>query len=116
MKKTIEVNIPDIYELKESLEDSTGETLPLGTIVEIEKAYLYELSSLLHYCKSATKPSVSMTLFFKQGSQHIANFSVNDLGIERTESHNWHGQNTSQWLYAGGILYDERDGSVSTHH
>ena len=62
--------------------------------------------------------------FFRKGGrgQWLAEFAVNDLSIPRSNSYNWHLQNTSQWAYAGCILFDERsfkDDSeyvISTHH
>jgi len=44
----------------------------------------------------------------------MANFWVKDLGKPVTNSYNFHGQNTSQWLFAGCIL-SSADGSFSIH-
>ena len=67
--------------------------------------------------------SAALYLFRKGGgSQWVAEFAVNNLSIPRTNSYNWHFQNTSQWVYAGCILFDERsfkedsDYIISTHH
>jgi len=46
--------------------------------------------------------------------QYIMEFEVFDRAKPRGNSCNWHGQNTSQWVYAGAIVY--QDGRVSTHH
>ena len=47
------------------------------------------------------------------GSQYIAEWGVKDLRKELKESINWHGQNTSQWLFAGALCV--QDGRVSIH-
>ena len=47
------------------------------------------------------------------GSQHIAEWAVSDLRKNHENTINWHGQNTSRWLYAGCLLVDK--GRVSIH-
>ena len=47
------------------------------------------------------------------GSQYIAEWAVRDLRKTKSEKINWHGQNTSQWLYAGALCV--QDGRVSIH-
>ena len=118
--KEIIVNVPTIAELLDSLKP-LEELPPYGDMVikikeEIVKYYGYEMSSLLRYARDANKPSVYLGLFIKQGSQWIADFSVNDLEKEVKDEFNWHGQNISKWKYAGCICFDERDKRVSTHH
>lgn len=51
--------------------------------------------------------------FRKSGSQYIAEWAVSNRRKEYKEKVNWHGQNTSQWLYAGCLLV--QDGRVSIH-
>jgi len=51
--------------------------------------------------------------FRLSGSQYIAEWAVSDMRKEHTEKINWHGQNTSRWLYAGCLLV--QDGRVSIH-
>ena len=41
-------------------------------------------------------------------------FSVKCEAIDLRDEYNWHLQNTSQWLYAGAVVYS--DGRVSGHH
>jgi len=66
--------------------------------------------------------SARMFLFSKSGVQWIAEFWVKNVDREETNQYNWHGQNVSQWVYAGCILFDERsfesdsDYVISTHH
>lgn len=60
--------------------------------------------------------------FSQSGRQWIAEFWVKDLGEEETDRYNWHGQNVSQWVYAGAIVASEyeREGvseiEISRHH
>ncbi len=51
--------------------------------------------------------------FRQAGSQYIAEWAVSDMRKQRREAYNFHGQNTSQWLYAGCLLVQE--GRVSIH-
>ena len=112
--KKVEVKIPTIRELIHSI---NGISLTEETIDEITKYYAYEMSSLFSYANNAKEAMITMELFTKQGSQWIAGFSVKDLAKQNDPNClNFHLQNTSQWCYAGCILYDERDGRVSTHH
>lgn len=76
--------------------------------------YEEEVRRLNEYAKSAKEPSIGLLPFSQSGSQYIAEFWVNDLGLSKENKYNWHLQNTSQWLYAGCILV--QDGRVSTHH
>ena len=82
----------------------------------LREAYRRELEQLLSTAGSPAcrKPQVTMSLWRTAGAQRIAEFSVSDAEIPRTAQVNWHGQNTSQWLYAGAIVV--QDGIVSTHH
>jgi hypothetical protein len=66
----------------------------------------------------AKQPEVRFSAQFRRaGSQHILEFEVFDRARpERDGAYNWHGQNTSQWVYAGCILWDDEDNRISTHH
>ena len=55
----------------------------------------------------------NFTDFQRAGSQYIAEWAVSDARKERREAINWHGQNTSQWVYAGALCV--QDGMVSIH-
>lgn len=78
------------------------------------KVIAIELGDLILYGSQANNPQIVLSTFRKSGDQYIAEFSVSDLDIARKESYNFHGQNTSQWLYAGAIVI--QDGKVSRHH
>jgi hypothetical protein len=54
--------------------------------------------------------------FFDTGSyQLIAEGAVSDLGRPVTNSYNWHLQNTSQWLFAFGLVFDKERLEFSIH-
>ena len=40
---------------------------------------------------------------------------VLDMSKNIEDKFNWHGQNTSRWIFACGILFDKRDGRFSMH-
>ena len=74
----------------------------------------YELSQLMHESIHATEPQIVFNDMRVAGEQYIWEFFVNDLAKPKTDRVNWHGQNVSQWVYAGCILL--QNGRVSTHH
>lgn len=83
----------------------------------LREAYDTEITLMAKYALKAELPEIILWPFRTAGSQHIAEFEVKDLGKKNDPNKvNWHMQNTSQWLYAGCILYDERDNRVSRHH
>ncbi len=73
-----------------------------------------EIDQLFKYALQAKEPQVVLNEMRKAGEQYIWEFYVNDLAKPREASYNWHGQNVSQWQYAGAILL--QNGEVSTHH
>jgi hypothetical protein len=87
--------------------------------------YGMELSTMFNYAlrvsEGGTVPRVSMCSHRFAGrderGQFIVEFATSDTGRTNDPSKlNWHGQNTSQWVYAGAIVVDLNDGRVSTHH
>jgi len=85
-----------------------------GVIKDLKFYYEDEIRLLNEHSKNAQEPSVGLFPFKKSGSQYVAEFWVNDLAKPVKREYNWHLQNTSQWLYAGCILVQDR--RVSTHH
>lgn len=94
---------------------------------QLKRAYDVESKRINEYVqglKDEGKEFSAILYLFRKGggSQWVAEFEVNNLSIPRSNSYNWHLQNTSQWAYAGCILFDERsfnDNSewiISTHH
>jgi len=98
------------------LKDIPGAALPKN-MEDFWYAVAAEYYELINYACTAREPEIVMRPWRKAGEvtdQYIWEFYVNDLAIPVRESHNWHGQNTSQWKYSGAIvLYG---GEVSRHH
>ena len=94
---------------------------------QLRRAYDVESKRINEYVDGLNdlqKDFSAVLYFFRKGggSQWLAEFAVNDLSIPKSNSYNWHCQNTSQWVYAGCILFDERrfkddeEYIISTHH
>lgn len=83
-------------------------------LAHLKNKYEYEVETINSYISKAKNPDAHLMPFIKAGDQLVADFYVNDLGIEKENKINWHFQNVSQWLYAGCILIDHNQ--VSTHH
>ena len=77
-------------------------------------AVAFELCQMLQFANTAQRPQVVLNECRKAGEQYIWEFYVNDLAKPLANEYNFHGQNTSQWLYAGCILL--QGGRVSRHH
>jgi len=108
----MKINIPHLYSL---LKDLPEEEHPVGDeLVSFWKYVAFELNQLLRYASQAQNPDVVLTEGRKAGSQFVWEFWVNDLALPREDHYNWHGHNTSQWLYAGAIVVTDR--RVSSHH
>lgn len=105
------LNISTLAELLESLPEDQ-KTVELFS--KVKEAYALEVSRLIEFARQAEKPVVHLEPFRKQGRQFVSEFWVNDLAIPKQESYNFHGQNISQWRYAGCILV--QDGEVTLHH
>ena len=85
---------------------------------EFYSTVAHELASMIKYASTAIKPVITFNDMRKaqgyNGTQYIWEFHVNDTAKPAKNEYNWHGQNTSQWCYAGCILLEA--GKVSTHH
>jgi len=82
----------------------------------LDAAYQFELKMLLTFAlsPSCVEPLVAMYPWRQAGAQWIAEFHVSDMSRKSAPDYNWHGQNTSQWCYAGAIVIE--DGRVTQHH
>lgn len=107
---TIKIEIPEYYTL---LKGIPQEDYP-EKMEDFYSALAYEAFNLMSYAKDAIEPQIVFNPYRKAGSQYIWEFFVNELARPKENSYNFHGQNTSQWLYAGCILLDHN--KVSTHH
>jgi hypothetical protein len=86
-------------------------------VIRLREAYDTEVTMMVKYALKARLPEIILWPFRTAGSQHIAEFEVKDLSKENNAGKvNWHMQNTSQWVYAGCILYDDQDHRVTRHH
>ena len=81
---------------------------------EFWHAVAAEFLELISNASRAQQPEIVFWDGMKTGEQRIWEFYVNDLTQPAQESYNFHGQNTSQWLYAGAIVLQNR--KVSRHH
>ena len=89
---------------------------------EIEKAtetYYRAISSMERYIpEDRENKEINLWLGTFQesgGSQMISEGSVNDRSRPVTNSYNWHLQNTSQWLFAFGLVFDKQRRDFSMH-
>jgi hypothetical protein len=105
-----QLNIPQTHTILEPV--------PVEEYEKCEKEFwhtlAHELIQLLKAAAQGEQAQVVVEPFKHIGSQYLLEFYVNDLARPRTNSMNFHGQNTSQWLYAGAIVI--QDGRVSAHH
>lgn len=124
MNKNIEVNIPSLQELYDSLPEESkhlriklysDDNLTLDTFQALAFFYNKIVALMLNECGRADKPTISMGLFDRGSSQVICHWAASDKSKQESNSYNFHGQNTSQWLYAGGLLFDTRDNRFSIH-
>jgi hypothetical protein len=106
----MKIIVPDYYSL---LKGVPKEDQP-EKMEDFYSALAYEVFNLLSYAKDAVEPQIVFNEMRKAGDQYIWEFYVNELSRPKENSYNFHGQNTSQWLYAGCILLQNR--KVSTHH
>lgn len=92
--------------------------IPADELPEDESAFWRsvagEFSMLIEYASHAQEPEIVFHNKVKSGSQYLWEFYVNDLALPAKGTFNWHGQNVSQWLYAGAIVLQNR--KVSGHH
>lgn len=76
--------------------------------------YINVIATMINQSDRAEVPEMKMFPFTKQGNQWIADWAVYDRAKEHVPGRsNFHGQNPSQWQYAGCILI--QDGRVSVH-
>jgi len=82
--------------------------------VEFWRAVTGELATMVDYASRAQQPQIVFGDRQKCDSQYVWQFFVNDLATPPNGTINWHGQNTSQWVYAGAIVLQNRE--VSRRH
>jgi len=108
--RTLKFNLPDIANILHDIPEGDMPERP----EEFWRALALELGLLTEYAGGAEHPQIVLGDYRKAGTQYIWEFSVNDLATPPANQYNWHGQNTSQWKYAGAIVL--QGGKVSRHH
>ena len=94
---------------------------PAGLDKEIREWRKYVVERLEDYAKDGENVEIFLDVFRKAGGkggkQWVAHFSVTDRSKEFKNEYNWHGQNTSQWLFAGALVYEEdrKENFISIH-
>jgi len=82
--------------------------------------YATEVGRMFEYARDASQPQIRFAPFQRSGHQFIAEFWVNDLAKPARDEYNWHLQNTSQWVYAGALLFEPSGDDprywLSAHH
>lgn len=106
------IHPPQIRTIKEMLTLMEMEEWP--NLRKFRETLAWELAVMALYAARAKEPSIVLSAGRTTGDQHIYEFSVSDLAKPEEDEFNWHGQNTSQWCYAGCILIQNRE--ISTHH
>jgi len=115
LANTIKISIPDIRAEIKKL-PNTRDSDPMCRD-QFLQCFRRELSWCVAEALRATEGEVlfsDLQVPSQANGQYSMNFEVFDRSRAQRNAFNFHGQNTSQWLYAGCILYQE--GEVSTHH
>ncbi len=91
-----------------------AEEMPPNVQCDLFVAFTLEFMECIKEATHAREPNIFFNPMRKAGPQYIWEFGVNELAKPKANIINWHGQNTSQWIYAGAILL--QDSKVSRHH
>jgi len=113
-----ELNIEPLFRVRDSILDefSLGLDQEGEFIIQLNSYYQSEIVTMLSYTHGNNNVQINFSPFRNTGSQYVATFSVLDKDLPEKESYNWHAQNTSQWLYAGALVYDPKTNEISSHH
>uniref|UniRef100_A0A6M3LDM7 Uncharacterized protein n=1 Tax=viral metagenome TaxID=1070528 RepID=A0A6M3LDM7_9ZZZZ len=118
-QKRITMNLKEVVSYKDLL-DSLPDEIADVVKEELLNKYLYLVSRLEVESQRAKKPRVILNAFNHKNDldpklQRIANFEVRDENKELDMNRiNWHGQFTSQWVWAGCILVQDNHISIHT--
>lgn len=109
----MKTNVPD--NVRKLLDDIPEPLRPQGEEeVEFWRLLSWELAYMIKMASQVDNAQIVLNNCRRAGNQFIYEFFVNDRSLERTHALNFHGQNTSQWLYAGCIKVEA--GRVTAHH
>lgn len=106
----VEVLYDDEYAAKEYGEQDLSKVVKYSRLYNI---YQQVITSLVREVSGCIEPKLYLGYFSKSGDQLIANWSVSDMAKPKEDHYNLHGQNISQWSYAGCVLI--QNGIVSIH-
>ncbi len=106
----LEVHIPENYKM---LQGIPVEDYPVD-MAHFWQTVACELREMIVMAAGAAIPSIVMSKWILRGSQYTWEFYVNDLAKPARNETNFHGQNTSRWVYAGAIVL--QNNRVSAHH
>ncbi len=78
---------------------------PISVYDELVKVYARISDYLFRDAQrdEVVEPQIYLSRFSNYGNQSVAGWSITDL---HKPQKNEHGQNTSQWVFAGGLLFD----------
>ena len=80
---------------------------------ELTRKYEWVLNAMERHAKDWVDPLLILSYWRKAGTQWLAGFEVKDRNQPVGNEYNWHGQNVSQWLFAGCICV--QNGRVNIH-
>lgn len=118
-------NIPSFEELLQSLPNkfhTDAVKLALQAAFDREVTIISEEVANLGKQNKPFLATMNLFSYHEGDTQALACFEVRDLSRPVKPEFNWHCQNTSQWVYAGAILFDRRefengsDWTISVHH
>lgn len=122
-RRPVEAEIVPLSDLYYALPDDYRKPALLDSLAE---HYHRELACLWKVVQDerCLAGAIRLTTWRRAGSQWICEFRSLDWEAPVGRQGNWHGQNTSQWRnpdtgwrgHQGAIVFDERDGSISSHH
>ena len=90
--------------------------VPPSSHLEFQRAIEQELLLCVRYAEEAKEAKITFSPIRETPEQLTLEFEVFDLEKPRKNEFNWHGQNTSQWVYAGAIVCNRETGRISRHH
>jgi len=109
----VEVNIASWKDMADSIPHGLGDS---DEVVEkVLDKYSWEVRELMEIAQRGNERGHDVSVYMGKFEGQIAFFEVRAKDMPVQNQYNWHGQNTSQWLYAGCIQVSP-DGYVSSHH
>jgi hypothetical protein len=82
--------------------------MPIYSILKQFYAYIVDILMREAQREGVWNAALYFGKFDSYGDQATAHWAASDLDKKQEAQYNWHGQNTSQWLYAGGLMFSKR--------